>query len=320
MRRLRVLLDANVLVEAKLRDLLCSFAHLDLIEVYWSDAILVETRRALTNRMNLTDASVDKLFGQLERIFPDAKVSGFEHRISSLRLPDFDDRHVLAAALHAECDVLVTSNLKDFPQMEVSDPDLIVTSPDDAIVQIVGLHQGAVPRVIASVVTRLMNPPISLEEYLALLSARVPASAMVIGAVLGVESYVEMYDDYRLQDGSSTPQAAVKAVIEAAGAGNEEALTKGISDAFIEVLTAGGSIDIVEACRDALAGALSSEWGLATRPRPAAPGLEIVQLFFGVPIDGVRVINDPTLMSGHQFLMTLVDEEWVLVGIDEQAD
>ena len=46
---------------------------------------------------------------------PGALVAGFEARIGSLTLPDPDDRHVLAAAIHCNASVIVTANLKDFP-------------------------------------------------------------------------------------------------------------------------------------------------------------------------------------------------------------
>jgi predicted nucleic acid-binding protein len=45
----------------------------------------------------------------------DCLVGNYESLISSLSLPDPDDRHVLAAAIRARADVIVTFNLKDFP-------------------------------------------------------------------------------------------------------------------------------------------------------------------------------------------------------------
>ena len=45
----------------------------------------------------------------------DSLVTGYEPLIASLTLPDPDDRHVLAAAIAGRCDVIVTQNLKHFP-------------------------------------------------------------------------------------------------------------------------------------------------------------------------------------------------------------
>ena len=51
----------------------------------------------------------------MDAAVPGAMVEDFEHRIPGLTLPDPDDRHVLAAAIEAEADVIVTFNTRDFP-------------------------------------------------------------------------------------------------------------------------------------------------------------------------------------------------------------
>ena len=43
------------------------------------------------------------------------EVEGCEPLIEGLKLPDPDDRHVLAAAIKVGAETIVTSNLKDFP-------------------------------------------------------------------------------------------------------------------------------------------------------------------------------------------------------------
>jgi hypothetical protein len=46
-------------------------------------------------------------------------VSGYEPLIEGLKLPDPDDRHVLAAAVKAGAQVIVTRNLRDFPAADL---------------------------------------------------------------------------------------------------------------------------------------------------------------------------------------------------------
>ena len=44
-------------------------------------------------------------------VVPDCLVVGYEHLIDGLDLPDPDDRHVLAAAIRAHAQAIVTFNL-----------------------------------------------------------------------------------------------------------------------------------------------------------------------------------------------------------------
>lgn len=76
MRRLRVLLDANVLVNAQVRDLICRLAEAELIDVRWSTTILDETRRALVDGLGLDPSRADRLLDALGRAFPEAAVEG----------------------------------------------------------------------------------------------------------------------------------------------------------------------------------------------------------------------------------------------------
>lgn len=45
----------------------------------------------------------------------EALVESYESLIETLVLPDPNDRHGLAAAIHAKVDLIVTFNLRDFP-------------------------------------------------------------------------------------------------------------------------------------------------------------------------------------------------------------
>ena len=51
----------------------------------------------------------------MNKAVPDALVTGFEPLIDSIDLPDVDDRHVAAAAVRSNAEIIVTLNLRDFP-------------------------------------------------------------------------------------------------------------------------------------------------------------------------------------------------------------
>lgn len=57
----------------------------------------------------------------MNRAVPDCLVTNYEGLIPLLEMPDQYDRHVLAAAVRCEADVIVTVNLKEFP-VEVLEP------------------------------------------------------------------------------------------------------------------------------------------------------------------------------------------------------
>lgn len=52
----------------------------------------------------------------MDKAFPDANVINYTKLLKNISLPDPDDRHVLAAAIKAKARIIVTFNVKDFPQ------------------------------------------------------------------------------------------------------------------------------------------------------------------------------------------------------------
>lgn len=131
--RYTAVLDANVLYPALLRDVLLSLADADLYSAKWSAHIRNEwTRSLLRDRPGLEDR-VAAAAQAMEDAIPDCLVSGYEHLIEGLKLPDPDDRHVLAAAIAGHADAIVTWNEKDFPK-EILDPfGVEVQTPDEFV-------------------------------------------------------------------------------------------------------------------------------------------------------------------------------------------
>jgi len=70
----------------------------------------------------------------MEEMIEDANVSGYEHLIENVTLPDPDDRHVLAAAVHCEARIIVTANLRDFPAETLSFFRVEAQHPDTFII------------------------------------------------------------------------------------------------------------------------------------------------------------------------------------------
>lgn len=124
------LLDANVLYPARLRDLFLRLAIGGLYEARWTERILDECFDNLaSDRPDLSGERLDRTRRLMALAVPDAVIDDYGHLVEGFDLPDPDDRHVLAAAVAAHADVIVTDNLIDFPPRAMPE-GLEALSPD----------------------------------------------------------------------------------------------------------------------------------------------------------------------------------------------
>jgi predicted nucleic acid-binding protein len=115
-----VLLDSCVLYPYELRDLLLEIAHEHLYRVHWSAQILEDTVRNLLADARSTPEKASRFCAAMERAFPEALVEPPPGLADQLGC-DPGDRHVLAAAIAAKAEVIVTLNVRHFPT-EVLEP------------------------------------------------------------------------------------------------------------------------------------------------------------------------------------------------------
>lgn len=92
--------------------------------------------------------------------------------IPGLELPDPKDRHVLAAAICACADVIVTINLRDFPPKAIAAFGIEAQHPDEFILHLLDLEPGIVAGAAQDHRLSLKNPAKTIEEYLGTLEAR----------------------------------------------------------------------------------------------------------------------------------------------------
>jgi predicted nucleic acid-binding protein len=159
--------DANVLYPAPLRDLLIRLAQTGLVQAKWSETIHDEwIRSVLKDNPQLSPERLARTRTLMNEAVRDCLVSGHEDLIDSLSLPDPDDRHVLAAAIRASAQVIVTFNLKDFPGETLARFDIEAQHPDDFLVSLFDLAPGLVCAAVKRQREGLRNPPRSAEELL----------------------------------------------------------------------------------------------------------------------------------------------------------
>jgi hypothetical protein len=96
----------------------------------------------------------------------DCLVSGYEPLIEGLKLPDPADRHVLAAAVKAGAQVIVTSNLKHFLAAELRQWDVEAKSPDDFVLDQVGIDGRAVAACVQQIADSRTRPAQDIEDVL----------------------------------------------------------------------------------------------------------------------------------------------------------
>lgn len=162
-----VLYDACVLYPAPLRDLLMRIGLSGLIRARWTEQILEECFRAiLREREDLDAARLSRTRQLMREVVPDCLVEGYEDLIPGLELPDPDDRHVLAAAICAGAQVIVTFNLKDFPAEKLAPYGMEAKHPDDFILETIDLAPGALVQVVTEQAAKLKNPPRTIHDVL----------------------------------------------------------------------------------------------------------------------------------------------------------
>ena len=182
------LLDANVLYPAPLRDLLLQLAITDIFRARWTAAIHEEWIEALLrNEPNRDRAKLERTRDLMDSKARDCLVTGYEALIPSLNLPDPDDRHILAAAIIGRCDVIVTQNLKDFPDAALEPYGLNVQHPDEFLCNHLNLAQGLFCGVVQKVRRRLQNPPYTIEQYLDILT-----SSGLVATAAGLRPFADL--------------------------------------------------------------------------------------------------------------------------------
>jgi predicted nucleic acid-binding protein len=160
--RFIVLLDTNVIYPVISRDLLFWFAYYELYTPKWSKNIFDEWKEVMM-RKGVSAEEAEKRIEKANLAFPDAFVQNYDGLIMNLELPDEKDRHVLAAAIKTNANIIVTNNIKDFPEKYVESFGLKVKSLDDFLTDIIDLNQEKAIEAFKEMVLNKKKPP--LDEY-----------------------------------------------------------------------------------------------------------------------------------------------------------
>ena len=144
----------------------------DLFRARWTDQIHEEWMRNVWKDYGIERGKLEKIKALMDKNVRGSKVAGYEHLIDGLSLPDEDDRHVLAAAIHSKSDAIVTRNLKDFPKSELDKYNIEAIHPDEFIFYQFDFNAGAVINAFREQRLSLKNPSYNQDEFLDRLSAQ----------------------------------------------------------------------------------------------------------------------------------------------------
>jgi len=156
-------LDACVLYPTQTRDLFMGLALEGRVQLKWSQQVQEEwIRNFLKNnssRLGLDGverlkAIPQKMLTALE--FQEPLVKGYQHLLERIKLPDDNDRHVVAAAFWGEAEAILTFNAKDFPEEALDPWDLRVVNPDDYLCELAeeDIRKTSLPRILLEVLKR----------------------------------------------------------------------------------------------------------------------------------------------------------------------
>jgi predicted nucleic acid-binding protein len=171
----RVVLDACVLYPFSLRDTLLRLAECELYDLYWSDRILDETTRNLVENGVMAQSAADRLETAMREAFDGSVVPALAiGQLEAAMTNHPKDRHVLAAAVAAHAEAIVTVNLRDFADEACVPLNVSATHPDDFLQVLWAKRPETVRAALRAQAADLTDPPWTLDQLLDSLAVTVP--------------------------------------------------------------------------------------------------------------------------------------------------
>ncbi len=177
-----IVLDANILAESAVSDLFLRLAEEPrLMCPKWTSEIWDEARRTMTNKLGWPINVVESRIAAAQSAFPEAMISDHLTFIPQCT-NDPKDRHILAAAIRAKVETIVTMNVKHFKPADLVALGVTASHPGDYLKVLFDLEEG----VVVSVLHRMAEiRGTSLVQMLSRLSVSVPTFTSHVSRELG---------------------------------------------------------------------------------------------------------------------------------------
>jgi hypothetical protein len=165
--------DACILYPFHLRNIVVQAAVDRLVEARWTEAIHDEWIRNLA--ANTPAIPIERL--QVTRrlmndALPTAMVGRYEDHIPKVMLPDPNDRHVVAAGIAAKASIILTWNLRHFPEDELRKFGLQGMNPDAFLCGVFNRIPDLVIGSLANARRNLSKTRVSASDFIAILEGQ----------------------------------------------------------------------------------------------------------------------------------------------------
>jgi hypothetical protein len=192
----RCVLDASVLYQEVLRNLLLWIAAEGGLDPFWTERILDEARRNLIEDGVLEPEQWERLRAAMLAAFPDAMLDQAAADAIEHEMPNHEkDRHVLAAAVAGNVELVITNNLRHFEAADLEEVGKQALSPDQLLRELLAVEPTVIHAAMQQLVTVMRIPrPWSVPELLGRLAglghgdAIAPRFAAAAAAKLGIET------------------------------------------------------------------------------------------------------------------------------------
>ena len=133
----------------------------------------------------MPEYKAQQLVAIIKERFSDAFIMQHRSMIASMPVNE-NDRHVLAAAVASNVQIIVTRNLKDFPQNLLAPFHVEALLPDEFLSNLFYLNSKSMIEILIRQAANLHNPPMKVLDTLQVLMLHAPNFVQLVRKELGL--------------------------------------------------------------------------------------------------------------------------------------
>ena len=156
----RTVLDANIFFSMWILDPILSIADTGLFEPVWSQQIINEVQQHLPDVWQKAQMTqITSFLAAIQEAFPWSSHDNWNQYLGNFMLPDPNDNHVLALALASGSSIIVTNNIRDFPDKVLQPLGVTAITPDEFLTALLNSDEKTVVATIQDLIQEKQFPP-----------------------------------------------------------------------------------------------------------------------------------------------------------------